>query len=63
MRFGANAGYWREKISRNIERDRRNERDLAEAGWTLLRVWEHEPPDLAAARVAALLDERGLPPP
>lgn len=34
--------YWRQKIQGNIERDRRNRRDLEGEGWTVLRVWQHE---------------------
>ncbi len=37
-----NAGYWRAKVTRNIERDRRADRDLEKLGWTVIRVWEHE---------------------
>lgn len=38
-------GYWAAKLGRNMERDERNNRALAEAGWLALRYWEHE--DLA----------------
>jgi DNA mismatch endonuclease, patch repair protein len=58
MTFKTNAGYWREKIARNVQRDRRNERLLSEAGWRLVRVWEHEPPEAAARRIEALLRTR-----
>jgi DNA mismatch endonuclease (patch repair protein) len=34
--------YWREKIERNIARDERNFQSLRDAGWCVLRVWEHE---------------------
>lgn len=34
--------FWREKIQRNRERDQRNFRRLRRAGWTVLRIWEHE---------------------
>jgi DNA mismatch endonuclease (patch repair protein) len=36
------SGYWNEKISRNIERDRRQEQALTSAGWTVVRVWDFE---------------------
>ena len=39
---GPNADLWRQKIRTNRERDRRNDDELAEAGWTVLRVWECE---------------------
>jgi DNA mismatch endonuclease (patch repair protein) len=35
-------GYWDEKIRRNIERDRRQDAALSEAGWTVLRFWDFE---------------------
>jgi DNA mismatch endonuclease (patch repair protein) len=33
--------YWQRKIARNIRRDRETARRLKEAGWRVLRVWEH----------------------
>lgn len=47
----SNAQWWRAKLERNAERDRDTDRVLNEAGWLVLRFWEHEPADLAAARV------------
>lgn len=46
--------YWRKKIEGNQIRDRMNDARLAEQGWTVLRIWEHEvkdDPELCAARV------------
>lgn len=37
-----NAGYWREKLETNVARDRRQSRALTEAGWAVVRYWEHE---------------------
>lgn len=37
-----NAAYWRKKLERNRERDRRNNCSLREAGWTVLCFWECE---------------------
>lgn len=34
--------YWQEKIARNRERDAETNRALADAGWVVLRYWEHE---------------------
>jgi DNA mismatch endonuclease (patch repair protein) len=34
--------FWKAKIDRNRARDRRNFRRLRRAGWTVLRLWEHE---------------------
>jgi DNA mismatch endonuclease (patch repair protein) len=47
-----NAAWWAEKIATNAERDRDTDRRLAADGWIVVRVWEHEVPEAAAARVA-----------
>ncbi|WP_326551283.1 very short patch repair endonuclease [Micromonospora sp. NBC_01813] len=47
-----NAQFWREKFEGNRVRDRETDRILAEAGWTVIRFWEHEDPAEAAERVA-----------
>jgi len=57
VRPTTNAGYWDAKIDGNVERDKRNDRALAAAGWTVLHVWEHEDPAVAADRVADALRE------
>lgn len=44
----ANAEYWVPKISGNVERDARHTALLEEAGWTVLRFWEHESPEAVA---------------
>jgi len=36
------AEFWENKISGNINRDRKNDRLLKEQGWLVIRVWEHE---------------------
>jgi DNA mismatch endonuclease (patch repair protein) len=46
-----NAEYWTEKVRHNRERDRETDRSLSEAGWTVVRVWEHEDPREAAIRI------------
>ncbi|GAA3794270.1 very short patch repair endonuclease [Sphaerisporangium flaviroseum] len=47
-----NAAYWAEKIVRNRERDAETDRKLTEAGWQIMRVWEHENPKEAAVHIA-----------
>ncbi|MFG2483099.1 MULTISPECIES: very short patch repair endonuclease [Streptomyces] len=47
----ANAQWWREKLDKNMARDRETSELLAAAGWTVLRFWEHEAPESVAARV------------
>lgn len=39
----SNRGYWVPKFERNLERDRRNNEDLAASGWIVLRFFEHVP--------------------
>ncbi|MER5807943.1 very short patch repair endonuclease [Streptomyces sp. NPDC002033] len=56
-----NPGYWSEKVARNMARDRDTDQQLEEAGWLVLRFWEHEPSDICAARVAAAVQERRGP--
>lgn len=34
--------YWREKIRKNILRDRRNRNKLRRKGWRVIRIWEHQ---------------------
>lgn len=48
-----NRAYWTEKLARNVERDNETNQLAAEAGWRVLRVWEHEPPEAAANRIEA----------
>lgn len=33
---------WEQKIAGNIRRDARNRRLLRQAGWTVVRLWEHQ---------------------
>ena len=54
----ANALYWREKIATNQRRDRDTDLRLIEAGWTVVRVWEHESPLAAADRIEAIVRGR-----
>lgn len=39
---GTNSDYWKQKIERNMERDRENERELKGLGWTVIRFWDEE---------------------
>lgn len=48
----SNRAYWVPKLRANQERDRRVDAALAEAGWVVLRIWEHEAPAEAATSVA-----------
>lgn len=54
----ANAAYWQDKFDRNVARDRADDAALNDAGWTVVRVWEHEQPRDAADRVEAAVSRR-----
>lgn len=54
----ANAEYWQAKFDRNVARDRADDAALDAAGWTVVRVWEHENPAEAGDRVEAILRGR-----
>lgn len=51
-----NAQFWAEKLDGNVARDRRVDAALRQRGWTVVRSWEHESPQDAAARVLAALN-------
>ncbi|MER5256284.1 very short patch repair endonuclease [Streptomyces sp. NPDC002855] len=53
-----NKGYWSGKVAGNIARDRDTDRHLAEAGWEVLRFWEHESPDECASTVLRVVTKR-----
>lgn len=46
-----NGSYWAPKLAANVARDERNTRMLEQAGWFVLRIWEHEMDALALDRV------------
>jgi DNA mismatch endonuclease (patch repair protein) len=56
-----NAEWWREKIETNRWRDATTDRALRSAGWTVIRVWEHEGAEVAAARVAEVIARSSRP--
>jgi len=53
-----NPGYWSPKISGNIARDRDTDARLTEAGWLVLRFWEHENAAECSSQIAAAVRER-----
>jgi DNA mismatch endonuclease Vsr len=53
----SNMLWWREKIEKNKARDEETTRLLTDAGWTVVRVWEHEDPTVAVDRIASIIDE------
>jgi DNA mismatch endonuclease (patch repair protein) len=42
FQFGSRGDYWDQKIARNQARDRLVNARLAEAGWSVLRIWDVE---------------------
>jgi DNA mismatch endonuclease, patch repair protein len=50
-----NVDYWTAKIDRNRARDAETDALLADAGWIVVRVWEHEAPSRGADRVRETL--------
>lgn len=55
----ANAEWWARKLEANIDRDRRYDAALQDAGWTVLRFWEHEPIGEMADKIEGIV--RGRP--
>jgi DNA mismatch endonuclease (patch repair protein) len=54
----ANHGFWLDKIATNQRRDGDTDRQLEASGWRVIRVWEHENPLEAAARIEDAVRER-----
>ena len=54
----ANREWWAEKLAANVQRDRDSDIRLGEAGWLVIRVWEHEDMNEAAARVERAVRSR-----
>lgn len=55
---GARYEWWRDKLSRTIERDRHVTESLTNAGWRVIRIWESDilaDPDRVVSRVVASL--------
>src|SRR5262249_48854306 len=51
----ANRAFWKSKLEGNAARDRRTDALLTEAGWRIVRVWEHEELAGAADRVETVV--------
>lgn len=60
-RPATNREWWDWKIQRNKDRDDDTNRLLAEHGWAVIRVWEHEPALEAAARIQQVVEARRRP--
>jgi len=42
-----NTNYWKDKLTRNMARDKLDTAALISDGWKVIRIWEHMPPDEA----------------
>ena len=51
----SNAAWWGEKLAANKARDADTDARMREAGWIVVRIWEHEPADRAANMVEAVV--------
>lgn len=54
----ANSDYWAPKISRNRERDAETDSMLEQAGWLVIRRWEHDNPELVADEIEKAVRSR-----
>jgi len=52
-----NEWYWSPKLARNVERDRAADAALTQAGWIVVRLWEHVPVTEAVALVTAAVGD------
>jgi DNA mismatch endonuclease (patch repair protein) len=57
-----NAQWWRAKIEANRSRDRDTDRHLADLGWVVIRIWEHEEIMAAVDRISIALLGRQVSP-
>lgn len=53
-----NSEWWTTKLTANQTRDRDTDRLLIDLGWYVIRVWEHESPQVAADRIAREVHDR-----
>ena len=54
----ANADYWHRKVESNRRRDADTNGRLQEAGWIVLRFWEHDDPEQVATQVEEVVRSR-----
>ena len=58
------ASFWTKKLTGNMRRDQRATRALQAAGWTVVRIWEHEltNPTVVTQRVLGYLSNKNQSP-
>lgn len=54
----ANGEWWRQKLEQNRRRDRDTDKRLKQAGWVVVRFWEHDEPQKAARAVEGIVRSR-----
>ena len=54
----SNIDFWLAKTDLNVSRDAKVDQLLSDAGWTVVRAWEHEDPEAVADRVEATVRPR-----
>lgn len=59
---GSNVEYWVSKVDRNVRRDQEVDSILRDAGWTVVRIWEHEDPTAGADQVEQVIRTAKGPP-
>ena len=57
----AHGDWWGRKLDNNKVRDEQNAERLREAGWTVVRVWEHENEQEAVAKIKAAVSSLQSP--
>ncbi|MEU0597975.1 very short patch repair endonuclease [Streptomyces sp. NPDC006393] len=58
-----NPGYWSDKVARNMARDRDTDERLREAGWLVLRFWEHQSAEECSEAIRQAVMSRRPPSP
>lgn len=51
----SNAQWWAKKLQENRRRDSATDEHLTHLGWTVLRFWEHQPPEEVASCIVRVL--------
>lgn len=54
----ANSAFWAKKLEENVARDVAVSTRLTELGWFVIRVWEHDIPQVVAGAIADVVRKR-----